>query len=238
MRKLRRTLVAAIGLPHLGPARRDDPAGLGDPAGTNGGGTGNTNTDGGKPTGDDGDAGKKPKIDGDLDPDRAARAIAAAREAEKKAKERAQAAEAKHQSALDAIAVALGLKPDPKADPAELVKAAAAERDKAMNQAKQQAVELAVYRSAGKAGADPDALLDSRTFLRQVEDLDPTATDFADKIGEAIKKAVETNPKLAAGGNQGSQGPARQGADHTGSAGTKQRPASLGAALAARLGGT
>jgi len=241
-----RNMIAAIGPAYWGPARRDDPASSGGGDGSAGGGSGDpgTGADGGKPTGDDG--AKKPKIDGDLDADRAARSIAAAREAEKKAKERAQAAEAAQQDTLNKVAVALGLKPDPNTDPTEAVKQAAAERDKAVAAARTQAVELAVYRSAGKAGGDPDALLDSRTFLRTLEDLDPEHKDFGSKVAEAIGVAVKDNPKLAAaaadgdgkknaGTGPGGQGPARQGADHTGNGtGGKQRPTSLSAAIAAR----
>lgn len=242
MRVKRSTLLAAIGPAYRGPVRRDDPGGPAGNANNGGAGGGDNGTggtgdgDGGKPADDD----KTPKIDGDFDPERAARAIAAAREAEKKAKERAQNAEQQRQAMLDAVAVALGLKPDPKADPAELVKQAATERDKAVAKAREQAIELAVYKAAGKAGGDPTALLDSRTFLTSLKDLDPDASDFAAKVSDAIKAAVKDNPRLAApqSSAQGGQGPARQGTAHTGGTGTRQRPTSLGAAIAARLGGS
>lgn len=234
----RSTMLAAIGPSYTGPMRRDDPGdggGTGDGSPAGGGGTGGSGDDGGKPASDDGD-GKKPKIDGDLDPERAAKTIAAAREGERKAKDAAKAAQDKQQATLDAVAVALGLKPDPKADPTELVKQAAAERDQAKAAARTQAVELAVYKRAGKAGADPDALLDSRGFLSAVAELDPAADDFGDKVTKAIETAVKDNPKLAAAtagnGTPGSQGPARQGTDHTGTSGdNKQRPRSLSEAL-------
>lgn len=239
--RLRTVLAAIAGIrAHYGPARRDDAGGSGTSTGSGSteGGSGSTETGDSDTDSDSGDGGsKKPEIKGDVDRDRLARTLAAAREGEKKAKERASAAEKKHQDALDAIAVALGLKPDPKADPAELVKQAAAERDKALAAARAQAVELAVYKSAGKANADPDALLDSRSFQAAVAELDPADKNFGTKVADAIKDAVKTNPKLAATA-QGSQGPARQGADITGSGGgTKQRPTSLGAAIAARMSG-
>ncbi|MBN1174557.1 MAG: hypothetical protein JXA67_20480, partial [Micromonosporaceae bacterium] len=135
----------------------------------------------------------------------------------------------------DAILKAAGLTPDGKTDPAEQLKAALAERDTAAAAARQTAVELTVYRTAGKAGADPDALLDSRTFLTAVAELDPAGADFADKVTDAIKTAVKTNPKLAAATAPAGQGPAKQGADITGGGSTKQRPAGLGAAIAARM---
>ena len=230
-----------------------------DNAGTEGGGSGNEDTAetgtndqetgaGSDPGTDDGadEGAKQPDIDGEFDADRAKRAIAAARGAETKAKQRAKtaeetakAAESKSQATLDAVAVALGLKPDPKADPAQLAKAAANERDQAQQAARTASVELAVYRAAGKAKADPDALLDSRAFIGAVNDLDPTDTDFANKVAEAITEAVEANPKLAATqtSTEGGQGPARQqGADHSGSGGSKkQRPQGILQALNSRI---
>lgn len=80
-----------------------------------------------------------------------------------------------------------GAAPDPDKLNADL---AAARAD-----ARQRAVELAVYRSAGKAGADADALLDSRAFQKAVADLDPGADDFADKVTAAIGTVLEANPR-------------------------------------------
>lgn len=54
---------------------------------------------------------------------------------------------------------------------------------------------LAVYRSAGKHGADADALLDSNSFLASIKGLDPSD---AEKIDAAITAAVTSNPKLKA----------------------------------------
>jgi hypothetical protein len=196
--------------------------------GSSGGGTGSgANSDGD-------DAGKAddnaPKIDGDFDADRARRAIAAARDAEKKAKGDAKVAK----DQVAAILAAAGLKPDGTKDPAEQLKEAAAKADAAEKRARDTAVELAVYKSAGKAGADPDALLDSRGFLTAVADLDPDAADFGDKVTTAIKAAVKNNSKLAA---DGAKGPGKQGADHSGNGGQKPKPKNLTEAIAARLGG-
>ena len=178
------------------------------------------------------DDGKKtPKIDGDFDPERAKRSLAAAREAEKKAKADKKAADER----VAAVLKAAGLTPDGKEDPAEQLKAAAAKADQATAKARDTAVELAVYKSAGKAGADPDALLDSRGFLSQVADLDPEAADFRDKVTTAIKAAVKANPKLAA---EAPKGTGRQGADHSGNGGGQAgKPKNLTEAIAARLGG-
>ncbi|MCQ6250908.1 hypothetical protein [Streptomyces malaysiensis] len=96
-------------------------------------------------------------------------------------------------------------------DPAKL----RAEIEKATTAHRETAVELAVYRGAAKHGADPDALTDSRAFLRSIRDLDPTSDGFAKKVDAAIKAAVEDNPKLKAA----SQAPARSSSDFSGSAG-------------------
>ncbi|MCY0942594.1 hypothetical protein [Streptomyces antarcticus] len=65
----------------------------------------------------------------------------------------------------------------------------------AQAQARQTAVELAVYRSATAAGADPDALLDSRQFADSLADVDPADTAA---VTAAIKAAITANPRLGA----------------------------------------
>ncbi len=183
-------------------------------------------------TGDakDGDGKGTPKIDGDFDADRARRAIAAARDAEKKAK--GDAKTAKDQVA--AILAAAGLKPDGTKDPAEQLKEASTKAEAAEAKARTTQIELAVYKAAGKASADPGALLDSRGFLSSVAELDPAAADFGDKVNAAIKAAVKANPKLAAtsGGGAG-----KQGADHSGSGGSKSTSKDLASAVRKKLGG-
>lgn len=81
--------------------------------------------------------------------------------------------------------------PDPAALTARIEQATAAHRETA--------VELAVYRGAGKHGADPDALTDSRAFLNSIKGLDPADEGFGKAVSAAIKKAVEDNPKLKVG---------------------------------------
>lgn len=94
----------------------------------------------------------------------------------------------------DAIAKALGLKPDD--DPVKAAQTAADQRDAALQEAKATKIENAVLRSATKHGANPEALTDSRTFMAKLADMDPAADDFATQVDEAIKKAVEDNPLL------------------------------------------
>ncbi|MFF7553574.1 hypothetical protein ACFZA9_11890 [Streptomyces olivaceus] len=101
--------------------------------------------------------------------------------------------------------------PDPAALKAQMESATAAH--------KSTAIELAVYRGAGKAGVDPDAITDSRTFMKSIEDLDPSDEGFAKAVTAAMKKAAEDNPKLKAA----SQAPARTSSDFSGSS---EKPAS------------
>lgn len=141
---------------------------------------------------------------------------------------------AKQQAADDAradlaqqIGKALGLvKDDAPADPAQLTQQLAAEQAKA----RQTAVELAVYRTAPAAGANPDALLDSRAFADAVATLDPTDTDA---ITAAVKAAITANPRLA--GQQAPAGPARGGAEFNGPPAADRKPATLEQAIAARM---
>jgi hypothetical protein len=116
-------------------------------------------------------------------------------------------------------------------DQEKAVAAAKAEgRTAAEAEARTTAVELAVYRSAAKAGADPDALLDSNTFLKSLGDIDPKDTAAVTK---AIETAVKSNPKLAAApAAPGASGPPIPG----GPGGQRTRPTSLGAALGAHYG--
>lgn len=91
------------------------------------------------------------------------------------------------------------------------VKAAADARETAENDARQARLELAVYKSAPTANADPAALLDSRAFLARAADLDPSDQEA---VAGAIRDAIKDNPKLAA-----TQAAPRNSADFTGASG-------------------
>lgn len=126
---------------------------------------------------------------------------------------------------LTKMQVALGLKPDPAADPVALAEKLATEQAKA----KTSAIKLAVHQGAGKHQGDPAALLDSNSFMSTVSALDPDANDFSTKVDEAIKAAVAANTKLKLG-----QAPGVSGGQFTGGpGGTGTRPTSLGAAVGA-----
>lgn len=125
------------------------------------------------------------------------------------------------------IGKALGLVQDEETkpvDPQEIINQLQKERDSTAQERDQERdlhrramVELAVHKASGKLGADPDALLDSRSFLRAINDFDPGAEGFQTSLDEAITSAIEANPKfksLAAAGP-----PQRSGGDFTGGSG-------------------
>lgn len=129
---------------------------------------------------------------------------------------------------LDAITKALN--PNAKGDDkptAEQLTKQLTERDTA---AKQAQTELAVYKLAGKAGADADALLDSRAFLAKIAELDHTDTA---KVTKAITDAITDNPKLKSVRVAGSS--AADGAGGSGEQRTK-KSMSLAEATASHYG--
>jgi hypothetical protein len=87
------------------------------------------------------------------------------------------------------VGKALGIITDGPIDPAVLTEQITA----AKAEANQSAVELAVYRASEAAGGDPVALLDSRTFLANVADIDPSDTAA---LAAVITAAVGENPRL------------------------------------------
>ena len=112
---------------------------------------------------------------------------------------KAQAAEEAKQELANEIGKALGLvKGDEQADPKQLAAQLKASQDETTDARR----ELAVYKNASKAGADPDALLDSNSFLRSIASVDPTD---AEKITAAIKEAVKNNSKLSMAPRAGSR---------------------------------
>jgi hypothetical protein len=165
-------------------------------------------------------------------PDALAAAVKEFRDARKEAadhrgktkaeRDRADAAEAK----LGEILKAAGLEPGDEPKPDELK----SRLDASDGQLRQARIELAAYKSAGKHGANPDALLDSATFLKKLSGLDPDKDGFDADLESAIKAAVEANSTLKAlpGGGQ-ARGPA-QGPRQT----PKSRPRTLEEAAQAR----
>lgn len=151
-------------------------------------------------------------------------------------KERTTAKENAAKEAREQLLKELGLlKPDETPDPAKLA-AELGDKDTRIGglegTVRSLTVELAAYKAAPKHEANAAALLDSRSFMESVAGLDPTAADFATKLDDAIKAAVEANQQL-----RGGQVPRRGGGDFPGGPGTTGRPTSLGQAVAAGLGG-
>ena len=117
---------------------------------------------------------------------------------------KATAAQEARQELAQPIGKALGLVQDEPIDPAQLTKQLTAE--KAATQAAR--VELAVFRAAPAANGDPAALLDSQSFLKSLNEIDPTDTAA---VQAAIETAIQANPRLgvAAGSRLPNPNPAQ-----------------------------
>jgi hypothetical protein len=149
--------------------------------------------------------------------------------------------DAKKQAADDAVSAltqqlgkALGfVKDDTPPDPKALADAIA-QKDTALSE-KESAlrakdVELAVWSRAEKLSAKAGALLDSRSFLREIADLNPSDKGFTTALDTAIKDALKENP-TAFGTTQAA---GKSGADlsgGTGESGAKKRSGSLAGAI-------
>jgi hypothetical protein len=150
---------------------------------------------------------KAPKFEGDFDPERAMRAIENLRNDVEAQKQKTAAAEKKAQQEqadfMKKVAGLFGVETGEEKPPTpeELTQKLAQEQARTKefeDAARQTQVELAVYKSAGKHGGDPDALLDSRGFANAIAKLDPASDSFAADVEKAVKQAVEANPKLGA----------------------------------------
>ena len=99
------------------------------------------------------------------------------------------------------VAKALGIETgDEPPDPAALTE----QIEQAQAQAWRSGVELNVYRIAGKLGGNPDALLDSLSFIDSLDDLtelDPRSDDFATQLEAKVQAALERNPSYKANGS-------------------------------------
>ncbi|MGY0023747.1 hypothetical protein ACVHNB_32860 [Streptomyces sp. YJ-C3] len=92
-------------------------------------------------------------------------------------------------------------------------------------------VELAVWSRADKQSAKAGALLDSRSFLKAISELDPSAKGFTTALDDAIKAAVKDNPAFAAAAPAGKSGGDLSGGTGEGTA--KKRTGSLSGAVGA-----
>ena len=142
---------------------------------------------------------------------------------------KAQAANEARQTLAQEIGKALGLVKgdDQPADPAQLAK----QIGDLSGENRSLRTELAVFKAAAKVGADAGKLTDSRSFLAQLDRLDPAADGFDAKLRELMKKAIEDNPIYAA-----TQAPApRGGAEPSGRPGRTGKATNLTDAITARL---
>jgi hypothetical protein len=215
--------------PRKGP-RREAPGenGSGGANGNDGGEGGNadpttTDTDG-KST----DTGKAPEITGDFDPERAAKALAAARDDAKKAKDDRTAI-------LKALGVdnpreflkTLRMAAESKENPEARLKELADENAKLREETTAHRLEKLVAAAAKKHEGDADMLLDSTTFAKKLAKLDPAAEDHADKVAALVQAEIKANPRFAKTAPAGIRG---RGTDHTGGGGAN-RPQGLAAAV-------
>ncbi|WP_442803467.1 hypothetical protein OG411_19310 [Streptomyces pseudogriseolus] len=158
-------------------------------------------------------------------------------EAYKSRKAKSNAASEARMDVLRTISSALGLEGDKPPTPEELTRQLTQSQSAltaAQEQAASAALELHVYRTAARMGADADALLDSRSFCDRIDSIDPSGKpeDFNKAVEDAITEALDANPLLRAG-----RVPRRGGGDFPGGPGTSKRPTSLHDAIAAKLGG-
>lgn len=148
--------------------------------------------------------------------------------------------DAKKQAADDAVKAltqqlgkALGfVKDDAPPDPKALADAIAqkdttiSEKESAL---RAKDVELAVWARADKLSAKAGQLLDSRSFVKQIAELDPSAKGFTTALDQAIKDAVKDNPAFAATAPAGKSGGDLSGG--TGEGPAKKRSTSLSGAV-------
>lgn len=123
----------------------------------------------------------------------------------------AEQVKAEADARLQAVLKAAGIDTGEGDDPEQAAAADRQAREKAEADARTARVELAVFKAAADQGADAAALLDSRSFLDRVADLDPTD---ADAISAAIGEHVQAHPRLAV-----TQAATRSSADFTGGSG-------------------
>ena len=128
---------------------------------------------------------------------------------------------------MDAFAIALGLKSgDEPPDPAKLAEqlerqtadhtSALAARDAEI---RQRDLRLAVLTQAPGLDANGLLLMDSLSFIRKLDGLDPAADDFSERVGEAIRAAAEANPQYKVTRTKPEPTIARSGGEHNGAPG-------------------
>ncbi|MGH3878056.1 MAG: hypothetical protein ACRDSK_13585 [Actinophytocola sp.] len=134
--------------------------------------------------------------DENFNPERAWNLIQNLRSDLDKHKAKSTDSETKYQGTLDAISKALGLKDDAP-DPTKLTEQLTASQAEAAAAA----IELQVYRTAQRLGANADRLLDSRSFVEEIDNLDVDPNEskaFTAAVEQQIKAAMERDSSLQA----------------------------------------
>lgn len=170
------------------PAPPTPPAGGGDPDPTKGQGQGN-----GKQVEGPGTPPQQ-QFKGEFDPEKAARLIDNLRSDLDAEKTKRTTMEQQFSSFMEKFGQLFGNGEQKQLTPEQIAQKA----EQSAQEAREANVRLAVYQSASKHGADPDALMDSTSFAKAVAKLDPSADTFAANVEAAIKKAVESNARLKA----------------------------------------
>jgi len=220
-------------------------SGGGDGSGSSGQGGGDQGgQQSGQPGSQSGSAWDNFQWDGKVEslPDPVAKVIREAREEAGKARTVAKqnAADEARRELLATFSKAVGLETGDKPPTPEELTQQLTQSQGALTTAQEEAaaakVELHVYRTATRLGANADALLDSRTFCDTIDSLDPSKGPeaFNAAVEKAITDALATNPQL----RMVPGAPRRGGGEFAGGPGTTGRPTSLGQAVAAGLGGT
>lgn len=220
-----------------GDASGSDSSGNADGNGDGSGDGGDNSSGAGDDSGKDSSQGKDGKNDVDLSAavKRLEKELAAANREAGKAR-----TDAKKQAADDAVKAlteklgkALGLvqddsPPDPKALADAIAKkdTTISEKESAL---RAKDVELSVWARADKLSAKAGALLDSRSFVKAIAELDPSAKGFTTALDQAIKDAVKDNPAFAAVAPAGKSGGDLSGGTGEGTA--KKRSSSLTGAV-------
>ncbi|HEY9472835.1 MAG TPA: hypothetical protein VIS06_03170, partial [Mycobacteriales bacterium] len=113
---------------------------------------------------------------------------------------KANAADQARKEMAQAVAKALGIQTgDEPPDPAQL----AAQVEAAKKQAHTAALHLSVYQAAGQTGADPDRLLDSRSFTDSLNGsvtAAPGTAEFTTQIADAVKSWTDGHPQFKTAG--------------------------------------
>lgn len=114
--------------------------------------------------------------------------VKTARNEAKNLRDRVKSADDVRAELIATIAKATGIEQAPP-DPAALTQQLEAQT----SATRQASLELAVYRAAASAGGDPNALLDSVSFVKSLDGLDPSDSDA---VIAKVTAAVAANPAL------------------------------------------